>query len=198
MRHAPIGLALLALAGCGSGDDEPSDTPKPPAKKVNHEPRVEGHWRIVYTPTFGGGQEQRATWTVTPECSEGPCDFRIKSSAGARHHFRYDPAIKDWTGRDRQRQDCVEDNSDEVTVKGGYRVRSQITLTPIRAVRNAKGTFVTEMFGDRRDRISVTPEAQEAGCALVESEQEGVRAVRIDPPAGNEQTVGPKVEEGVE
>jgi hypothetical protein len=196
------GIALLLLlVGCGGGSDDGGDSPdeKPrPQAKVNHEPRVEGEWRVVYTPVgFGEGQELRATWTVTPSCKAGSCDFKIESDQGARHHFEYDPAIKDWTGSDRQRDDCTAENGD-VIMKGAYRIRSQITLTPIRAVRNANGTFVTEMFGDRRDRITMAPGAEDAGCEFSSGQQESVRAVRADPPVGKAETVGPKVEEGIE
>jgi hypothetical protein len=197
MRWKVVLLPLAVLAGCGGGDDDTGDKPAPPAHKVNHEPRVEGKWRVVYTPLSSDEQESRATWTTTPECERGPCDFTIKSTAGAKHHFNYDPAIKDWSGRDRTIDPCGDVATNEVAVERGYRNLSQITLTPIRAVRTETGTFVSEMFGDRRDRLTLTAAGEEAGCAAAPIREYSLRAVRIKPPAGKEQTVGPKIEEGL-
>jgi len=193
MRRGLALLPVVLLAACGGGDD--SDDSGPPAQKANDEPRVEGKWRVVCTPF--SGQESRATWTTKPACAEGSCDFTIKSTAGAQHHFIYDPAIKDWTGRDRQTAACAEEFSEEVAAEHGFTVVSQITLTPIRAVRSDTGTFVTEMFGDRRDEYTPNSAGKKANCGSGGDEQSSVRAVRVDPPAGDEQTVGPQGEEGV-
>jgi hypothetical protein len=186
-KRSGIVLLLMVLAGCGGGDSG-GDTDKPkPEAKVNHKPRVEGRWRVVYTPLQG--QEQRATWTVTPDCDIGACGFTIKSTGGAAHHFLYDRAIKDWTGNDRQTSTCADQDTGEVSAKRGYRIRSQINLTPIRVVRTRRATYVTEMFGDRRERFDVTAEGEAAGC-FSQTSQDGVRAVRIDSPSGKPERVG--------
>jgi hypothetical protein len=184
VAHAAIGLVLLA--GCG-GDDSTDRQPRPKAN-VNHEPRVEGEWRIVYTP-LGGEQEERATWDTRPVCDTGPCDFTITSDAGARYRFEYDPAVKDWTGRDRQVNDCVNEDG-TVALKRAYVVRSQITLTPTRAVKKSNGTFITEMFGDRRDKNVLTDAGRDEGCPEAAPVQVSVRAVRADPPAGKSKPIG--------
>jgi hypothetical protein len=186
-RAVVVLAALGLLAGC-SGDEKDQGgvarTETAAKPKVDPRPRVEGRWRIVYTP-LSGEQEQRATWIVSPDCPEGPCGFRIKSDQGARHRFVYDEAIKDWTGRDRQRNPCVTSSGD-VLVKDAYRVQSQITLTPMKAVK----TFVTELFGERRDRVSLTPKAESAECDPAPPTQDSIRAVRADPPPGKPKTVG--------
>jgi hypothetical protein len=154
--------ALGLLAGC-SGDEEhvgcremARSTPVP---SDDRRPRIEGRWLAVYAPLGREHREQRATWAVTPSCKAGPCSFRIQSDRGARRQFVYDPAFKAWTNRDHGY--CVTQTA--------YWSRSDITLTPLRAVRIPNGTFATEMFGA--------------------SMRETVRAIRMDPPLGKQQPV---------
>jgi hypothetical protein len=186
-KRAGIALLLL-LAGCGGGD---SDDPAP-ATNLNREPRVEGRWRIVYTPD--GEEAQRATWRIRPVCDAGPCAFNITSDAGANYTFEYDETTQDWTGRDRQSQDCISDKGG-VLSKNAYIVRSEITLTPIAAVRSGKETFLTEMNGDRYDESVLTEKGFEKGCRDAATEHGSIQAVREDAPAGRPRSIGPSLEE---
>jgi hypothetical protein len=157
--------ALGLLAGC-SGDEEDGGcverVESTPKSKADRLPRIEGRWRVVYSPLGGGRREQRTTWAVTPSCRTGPCSFWIRSDRGRRRRFVYDPAVNTWTGRSY----CV--------IKSAYWSGSQITLIPLRAVRKAQGSFVTQMFGGRE------PSARR---------REIVRAVRTDPPLGKDAPV---------
>ena len=107
------------LGGCGAVDGDErcvervQTTPKP---NVDRRPRVEGRWQVVYAPLGGEHQEQRARWAATPS------------------RFVYAPAPKEWIGGDPQRGACY------VLMQRVYRIGSQIMLTPLRAVRGAKGT----------------------------------------------------------
>jgi hypothetical protein len=177
-ERAVVALAALGLlAGC-SGNEEGGAcverAERAPKPKFDRRPRVEGRWRVVYAPLGGGDQQQRTTWAVTPSCKTGPCNFRIHSDRGAQRLFVYDPTFKTWTGRDRQRDYCA--------IQSAYWTRSEITLTPLRAVRNAKGTFVTQMFGG----ITLAPGEQDAGAEASASRRETVSVVRTDPPPGKE------------
>jgi hypothetical protein len=187
-KRAGIALFLL-LAGCGGGDgDDPA-----PTVNLNREPRVEGRWRIVYTPD--GERSQRATWRIRPVCETGPCAFNIISDAGASYAFEYDETTQDWTGRDRQTMDCVADDGKKVLQKNAYVVRSEITLTPIRAVRSGNESFLTAMNGDRYDRSILTEEGFQKGCRDAATVHGSIEAIREDPPPGKPRLVGPSLEE---
>jgi hypothetical protein len=188
--HAGIALAvLLLLAGCG-GDDAGEQAP---TTNLNREPRVEGRWRIFYTPD--GEERQQATWRIRPLCATGPCTFNITSSAGATYSFEYDETTQEWTGRDRQLMDCISNKGDTVLSKNAYVVRSQITLSPIAAVRAGKETLLTEMHGDRYDRSTLTEEGFTKGCRDAATVHGSIEAVRVDAPPGRQRPVGPSLEE---
>ena len=178
-RRSGIVLFLALLAGCG-GDDGSND-------ERNGEPRVEGRWRVIYTPR-SGLHEDRVTWGTTPHCAEGTCGFTINSTGGGHHRFSYDSAINDWSGIDEEFRPCLDDRR-EVVLEKGYRLSAQISLTASRVVTSADGTFVSEMVGERRDEVTLTPGAKAAGCDFAPNRRLSVRAVRIDPPAGDEKTV---------
>jgi hypothetical protein len=187
------GIALLLLvAGCGGGDaDEPA-----PVTNLNREPRVEGRFRVAYTPAEGG-ETQRAIWRTQPICDAGPCAFTIVSDAGARYSFEYDEATKEWTGRDRQSMDCVADKGDKVLQKNAYVVRSRITLTPVLGVKAGKTTFVTEMAGDRVDENALTEEGFARGCRDAAGEEGAIRLVRVNPPPGRQRRIAPSIEDAL-
>jgi hypothetical protein len=177
-QRALVALAALGLlAGCGGNEEQEGcveraePTPKP---KFDRRPRIEGRWRVVYAPLGGEHRQQHTTWAITPSCTAGPCNFRIHTDRGARRLFVYDPTYKTWTGREGQPGYCL--------IQSAYRSRSEITLTPLRAVRDAARTFATQMFG----RITLAPGAQDAGGEASASRQETVRAVRTDPPPGKQ------------
>ena len=183
-RRFAIALMLL-LAGCG-GD---SRDEQPAVIDLNKEPRVEGRWRITFTPDAGGG-DQQATWRTRPICDRGPCNFTIRSDAGARYTFEYEESIQEWTGRDRQSEDCIGDKGDKVLLKDAYVVRSEINLAPVSAVRTGRESFVTEMVGERYDQRSLSDEGFEKGCRDTEPTYGSIRAVRLDPPTGKPRHLG--------
>lgn len=180
---------LLLLAGCGGGDGE---TQAPPAD-LNREPRVEGRWRIVYTPD--GDQKQQATWRIRPICATGPCTFNITSDAGASYTFEYDETTQEWTGLDRQSMDCVANDGETVLKKNAYVIRSEITLSPVSAVRSGNETLLTEMDGERYDRSTLTEEGFSKGCRDAAPVHGSIEAVRENPPVGTPRPVGPSLEE---
>ena len=151
-----IALALLAggvPTACGGSDSsEPADKPDAqntaPAKpKGDPHPRVEGRWRVVYTPRDPDAEPGRTTWSITPTCEAGACSFRAKSTHVA-YRFRFDAAIGDYTARTKYTQDCFNLTTDEVLVKDAYKARSQITVEVIDAVKTDEGVaYATEMSG---------------------------------------------------
>jgi hypothetical protein len=172
-------VLLLLLVGCGGdGADEQA-----PVINVTQDPRVEGRWRITYTPD-AGGEEQQATWKTRPICDAGPCTFSIISDAGASYSFEYEDSLKEWTGRDRQSMDCLADKGKKVLLKNAYVVRSEISLTPISVVKVGRESFVTEMTGERSDESSLSDEGFAKGCRDSPPTFGAIRAVRLDPPTG--------------
>ena len=182
LKRAGIVLAAVLLGGCGgdSGGGE-SDTPAPETK-VNNEPRVEGRWRVQYVP-ITGADELRATWTTDPACDTGACSFDVRSTRGFNLTFRHDEALGDYRGRTIEPDTCSDETTGEVAVEHGYDVRVQVTVQPVKTVSTDQGTYVTEMFGNRRDRFAATDAGEQAGCSDT-SVESTVRAVRIEPPAG--------------
>jgi hypothetical protein len=183
---------LLLLAGCGGDDGE---TQAPPVN-LNQEPRVEGRWRIVYTPD--GEKKQEANWRIRPICATGPCTFNITSDAGASYTFEYDETTQEWTGLDRQSMDCVSNDREKVLMKNAYVIRSEITLSPISAVRSGNETLLTEMDGERYDRSTLTEEGFSKGCRDAATVHGSIEAVREDAPPGTPRPVGPSLEKELE
>jgi hypothetical protein len=164
-RLLVLTAAAVALAACG-GDDEQQAA----KRKVDKTPHVEGKWRAVYTPIPQDtldeeppGEEQRATWRVTPKCSEGACSFVAKSTASdVPLVFRYDEALKDYTLRDKYKINCVGQQGfgDEVLAKDAYTVTTRATYSVAEVVQTKDGRrYATELAGQRTETQVATEEA---------------------------------------
>lgn len=174
-------LAAFGGVGCG-GDDAPAAKPKP---KGDPRPRVEGEWRVVYTPQDTSQPEDRATWTATPSCKYGACGFRVESNKGIKLRLRFDDAIGDYTDRNRSFGPCVNAETNETVIEDAYAYLDQVTLTTSSGVKNSRGAFAIEMTGTRVQRGELRPEHLNSDC---DPEDEGQRIdmqlVRVDPPRG--------------
>lgn len=191
--------AVAAVAGCG-GDDSPererastaqatptktaSPTPTPDPR-----PRVEGTWRVVFTPRDPESDPDRVNWTITPRCAEGACGGRIQSSTGRRFKLTFDEAIGDYGTTGRSTSDCVNLATNELIFKNAYRNRTIGTLTVTQSVKAEHGEFATEMFGEWRTRSTMKP-AAEGTCNAADLLVDDVRAVRKDAPEGEPGSVG--------
>ena len=120
-----------------------------------------------------------------PVCDSGPCGFRIESTAKATYRFRYDSALGDYRAVLTETHPCPD-----ATDGGEYELRGEFTLNVVRAVKTDGGRFASEMFGTREATAAVP-----AGAACGEldgaSQEDSVRVVRIDPPAGAQKPYGP-------
>jgi hypothetical protein len=194
-----ISGAFAAVAGCGS-DDSPEHERASTAKATPTEtatptptpdprPRVEGAWRVVFTPRDPEMDPDRVNWTITSRCAEGACGGRIQSSTGRRFKLTFDEAIGDYGTNSRGTSDCVNLTTNELIFKNAYKNRTIGNLAVTQSVKTEDGEFATEMFGEWRTRSTMKP-AAEGTCDPAELLVDDVRAVRKDAPEGEPGSVG--------
>jgi hypothetical protein len=188
-----VGLSsgLVACGGSPAGSDKDtagpsssSKTPTPtPTPTPDPRPRVEGKWRIVFTPQDPEKDPDRVTWSLAPRCPAGPCSARVLSSSGKRFRFQFDSTIGDYTVKGRFVNDCTNQATGETMVKDAYRGRFTETFSVTKKVKADDGEYATNMTGESRIRLRLSPSA--AGtCDPADLSIEDIRAIRVDPPQG--------------
>jgi hypothetical protein len=189
-------LATATVLGCAS-----SGTDSPGADSASDDrPRVDGTWRIVTTSLDREAREDRFTWSVTPECATGPCGFRVSSkTTGNKFRFSFDKAIGDYLRNYRLVDNCVNQSTGALIAKNGYRVSIKSIMRVTDSVISEEDgvDYATQMSGEDREEVRLTPEAEAAGCSS-KGRKYSVLAIRLDKPAGEPGSAAPQVPSGAE
>ena len=185
-----VAVAALAITGCGSSGD--SGKTNTAAQSGDSRPRVEGMWRLVYTPQAGNQHEERYTWQTTPECPAGACSFRVQSRTGNHFRFHFDHALGDYRRKFEDHADCIDLSTGQVLVSDGYTTHSIEDLQVTNSViSDADGVdYATEMSGTEDDQNQLTSEAEAAGCSA-KADHYTIQAVRFDKPTGKPGSAAP-------
>jgi hypothetical protein len=194
MRCSGFGLFVIALLGMasvapgcggsnGSGAENATQT-SAPIKKGDPRPRVEGRWRVLFTPTDQESNPERVVWRTSPRCPFGACSFRVKSSSGSKRRFRFDKAIGDYFFYKTASTDCGYEVGHKVTAKGAYQTRLSDTLRVTDSIDTPDGTlYAARMKGKEVQRSLLRP-SQPPQCQQTTIYRGHIDAVRIDPPKG--------------
>jgi hypothetical protein len=175
-------LPVVSLVG-GCGEDRAGPVGDP-------RPRVEGTWRVVMTSRSGREAPGRATWTTTPTCRYGACDFTFRRSSGKPRRLRLDKVIGDYTGAWSAFTSCTNLATGEVIAARGYKVDHKVTLRVTRHVRHQGRTYASELVGEQFSRPIIRPEF-EGPCREEFPATFDLRMVRSDPPPGTPTRVAP-------
>lgn len=196
MARRTFALALVtgaALAGCGGSDEESGQaetSDKVEKPKGDARPRVEGTWRVVFTAKATDKDaksrpKEQFTWRVTPQCPDGACDFRVRSSSKKQFVLNFNKARGDYLRTDRFPTDCADAATRKVIQKNAYtnRLRQSLKVADSVIASDDGTNYATEMIGGDTTRTRLRPSAV-GTCSRVPVRNNVIRAVRVDKPAG--------------
>ncbi len=150
-----------------SSEDAPADTTETAPTTVTPEvPAFSGTYTVTRTITateggvaFGVGDVDTVTWTVTSNCTAGPCDITIASSSGLQFTYAYSGGSWIYAGPTPLQGECFTD-AGEPTGQTTPFTRA-VTLTPTTPYDPSSPTPVAALSGTGSDTFGV--ECGEAG-----------------------------------
>lgn len=190
---------VLAVSACGGGDgaDEGAGgpatdgtteaaPPPPTPAELNAQARIDGEWNVTYvlkkSTIKGYPKRERRVYTFSHTCAEGPCGGALTIvNPKTKQRFEDDPMTYSngsYTITEKAANDCVDPESGEVRVKGGFRYTTTFNLKVTKAQAEGSESVGTAFAGTRVQVIKVTPKAKAMNCLVgrVESTIKGVRA----------------------
>ncbi len=174
-------VLTAGLSACGfTGEGASTDS----ASKPDPRPRIEGKWRVTYTPRDGDQGPERVAWTVAPACPQGACAILIRSSNGNRFRLAFDVATGVYGANKVYRRDCTNPAVGKVAARKAYRNRVISSYGIAKSVSSAEGLVATEIFGVRRTPTTLKPSANGKCEPDLAVNVESVRGVRVGAPAG--------------
>lgn len=194
-----VTVIVAVLAGCSPGSGAGDKTARPAPVKASPSStglagaRWEGRWEFNYTLTklngasptesdYQPGARIRRIWTVTPRCTQGPCDARIISTdPDAPASQPVTSSVTYGNGLYRISEDFAPQPDDSCTgsdgrvFPGAFRATNVVEARPTKFVDVRGKPFVTELSAVKITTFTPVGSAATAGggCKLKSAQWEG-------------------------
>lgn len=172
---AVVVLALAFATGCGSATTQVKGSPGP---------RVDGTWKVVFTPKNYRGTSTRVSWYVKPLCPTDACTFDFRSSGKLNGRFVFDRLTGGYELKRRTFSPCVASGSNKILVSQAYREDRKINFRVSDERVESGRRFATELRGEDSSVVAMTKEAVHAKCVSPGREVDRFVAVRVSPVPG--------------
>jgi hypothetical protein len=168
-------LALVFATGCGSATTQVKGAPGP---------RVDGTWKVVFTPKNYRGDTTRVTWYVKPLCPTDACTVDFRSSGKLSGRFVFDRMTGGYELSRRTFSPCVAARTNKILVNNAYREDRKISFHVADERVEGGRRLATELRGEDASIVAMTKEAVRAKCLSPGREVDKFVAVRVSPVSG--------------